>query len=141
MFKKYKKISLLISLSLILLIIFYIFLFVIDIGINSKYQASKSFNTAFYQRMTGNCEAFKNKVVDIYRDKWFQQCLVESSGNDALPIRRFEIKEISTNKNEAFLLVELERDFNDGKANDYVRNYKMIKKSGTWLLNQEMTNK
>ena len=51
-----------------------------DIGLNSKYQASKSVNTAFYQRMTGNCVAFINKVVDIYRDELpdIETCLVVS---------------------------------------------------------------
>ncbi len=134
-----KKYETLISVAIVITAIAIVFIFIIDIGINSKYHISKSFTDTFQKRMSGDCDSFKNKVFSVYQKDWYNRCLKEKDRQNTVPIRFFEIKEISVSNKNAFLLVELSRDSGDGKkVINYVVNYQMIKLRGKWFLNQNI---
>jgi hypothetical protein len=128
------------------------FLLSFDFGLFSSYHVKHDFNEMFQKRMTGNCEAFAQKIL-IGRDEWKERCIGERERleDTDVPIVGWEIIDISINGDEAFLQVELERDPREAKllfAADgrefpeedwgYRVNYQMKKEAYDWYLNQEI---
>jgi len=106
--EKIKKNKIVIFSIIVIIFIIPYFLFILDIGINSKYFIRKDFNNAFLSRKTGNCSVFKKYIIrDV--EKWGERCIKEKDREYPL-IKLFSIKEITINKNLAFLQTELERD-------------------------------
>ena len=104
--KKYWKILSLLTFLMIIIVLY--FLFVFDIGINSSYFIKRDFNIAFLARKTGNCNLFKEYIYTD-KDKWGEQCIQEKDMK--LPsIEEFSIKEITINRDSAFLQTNLKRE-------------------------------
>lgn len=112
-FSKQNKQTILI-LALLLLATLY-FGFILDIGLNSKYFVKRDFNKAFLARKTGDCDTFITYIINDI-DSWRQRCINEkdraprSFVGRHTPISNFEIVDITTKKNTAFVQAELTRD-------------------------------
>lgn len=108
--EKIKKIwKIILPFGIIVISVILYFLFVFDVGINSKYFVQRDFDNAFLYRKTGNCTAFKSYLLrDV--EKWGERCIKEND-RDYPPIENFLIKDISINRDSAFLQVELERNY------------------------------
>ena len=120
--------KLIFAIGLLIVIVFALFryfMFVSDVGLNSRYFVKRDFNNAFFARVTGNCDEFREYFIQSYAEEWVNRCLEEKRRKDAVPIDQYEIKNISFANNKAFLQVELTRTNSSRGTYTYTVNYEM----------------